>query len=81
MPNTFASAGRLPRVGAMRGVAAPDASALLGNEWSGFALDFLGDTYTIRTTNGAERLLGDGPGSAEIGLGLDFTDNSSALGI
>lgn len=59
---------------------AADAASLLGNEWDGFALDFIGNTYAVRTSVGAERLLGAGPYSADMGLGLDFTDNSLAIG-
>ena len=82
MRNTMTpfDAGRLPRIGSMRGATSSDAAMLIGNEWAGFALDFLGNTYAIRQTVAAEALLGTGPGSADAGLGIDFTDNSYALG-
>lgn len=88
-----------------------DPAALLGSELSGFTLDFLSDTYAVRTVSdsellllqlgnewdglaidfttnlvasrisaGAERLLGTGPDTVEpYCLGLDFTDNTSAV--
>lgn len=74
-----------------RGIATPiiplmgggsgNAVAVLGNEWNGLALDFISNTYANRVAaNQAETLLGSGPGTAETGVGLSFTDNSYALG-
>lgn len=52
----------------------------LGNEWDGLALDFTTNLVASRVSLGAERLLGTGPNTIEpYGLGLDFTDNTSAL--
>lgn len=58
-----------------------DALIVLGDEWNGLALDFISNTYANRVAaNQAETLLGSGPGTAETGVGLSFTDNSYALG-
>ena len=57
------------------------ALGLIGNEWDGFALDFLTDTYATQISIGAERLLGSGPTSAEIAFSLDLTDNSYAVNV
>lgn len=54
-------------------------SDLIGNEWTGFTLDFTINGYALRKRVGAEGLLGSGPFSAENGLGLDFTDNTYAV--
>lgn len=62
-------------------VAGPGALELLGNEWQGLALDFLTNTYALRTAPQAEQLLGSGPYTVEAGLGLSFLDNSYALGV
>lgn len=52
----------------------------LGNEWDGLALDFTTDLVASRISLGAERLLGTGPDTVEpYCLGLDFTDNTSAV--
>lgn len=52
----------------------------INNEWNGFALDFTTDLYAINRATGAEMLLGTGPISVEVsGIGLDFTDDSSAI--
>jgi hypothetical protein len=55
------------------------AVGLLGNEWNGFALDFLTDTVAVQTSLRSEQLLGSGPSSPEIALAMDFTDNSFAV--
>jgi hypothetical protein len=52
---------------------------LLGDEWQGLALDFLTNAYATRTATQAEQLLGPGPYTAELGLGLSFTDNTYSL--
>lgn len=67
---------------AVRTVTSAELIALqLGNEWNGLALDFVSNTYANRvTTTQAETLLGSGPGTAETGVGVSFTDNSYALG-
>ncbi len=52
----------------------------LGNEWDGFVLDFVTDTYVRRVSTGAERLLATGPSSIETAIGMDFTDNTYAIG-
>lgn len=72
--------GRLMRP--VTGLGTPyDAAGLIGNEWNGFALDFLSNTVAVRVaTNQAEQLLGSGPDTAEPGIGISFTDNSYALG-
>ena len=62
------------------GAASGGAVELLGDEWQGLALDFLTNTYAMRTANQAEQLLGPGPYTVEPGLGLSFTDNTYALG-
>jgi hypothetical protein len=52
----------------------------LGNEWDGLALDFTTNLVASRVSLGAERLLGTGPDTVEpYCLGLDFTDNTSAV--
>lgn len=52
----------------------------IGNEWNGFAMDFTTNYYAINRATGAETLLGTGPIAEEVsGIGLDFTDNSSAI--
>lgn len=56
------------------------AVALLGNEWSGLALDFVVNHYAVRVRSNSELLLGSGPYSMLPGLALDFTDNSNAVG-
>jgi len=62
-------------------VPAENAVSLLGNEWIGFTLDFISDSFATRTAaNEAETLLGTGPATAEVALGVSFTDNSYALG-
>lgn len=53
---------------------------VLGNEWDGLALDFLTDTYARRVSPGAERLLSSGPSTLETAIGMDFTDNTYAIG-
>ena len=57
------------------------AASALDDEWRGFSLDFLSNTYAVRTATDAELLLGAGPIRADNGLGLDFTVNSYAIGI
>jgi len=52
---------------------------LIGDEWQGLALDFLTNAYATRTATQAEQLLGPGPYTAELGLGLSFTDNTYSL--
>ena len=54
---------------------------LLGNEWSGFSLDFITNDYAIqRPLSQSETLLGTGPDTTEAAvLALDFTDNTSAI--
>lgn len=55
-------------------------SIQMGNEWSGLALDFTTNLYQLNQAVGAETLLGIGPAGIEpAALGLDFTDNTSAL--
>lgn len=56
------------------------AALLLGNEWSGLALDFVVNHYAVRVRSNSELLLGSGPYSMLPGLALDFTDNSNAVG-
>lgn len=58
-----------------------DATYLIASDWDGFGLDFLSNTYAVKISLGAERLLGETPALAEPGLGLDMIDNSFALGI
>ena len=53
----------------------------LGDEWRGFSLDFISNTYAMRLSAEAELLLGPGPNRADAGLGVDFTANSYAIGI
>jgi hypothetical protein len=53
----------------------------LDDEWRGFSLDFISNTYAVRTATNAELLLGAGPIRADNGLGLDFTVDSYAIGI
>jgi hypothetical protein len=48
------------------------ASVLLGDEPTGFAIDFLQNSYFIRMSDGSETLLWGVP----QGLAIDFTDNS-----
>lgn len=55
------------------------AEDLIGNEWNGFSLDFVTNTSVVRTSSGAEALLGSGPYNPEAGMGLDFIDNTLAL--
>ena len=70
--------GRLLRP--IAGNVAAGAVGLIGNEWDGFALDFLTDTSAVRvTTDQAEELLGSGPDTVEPGLGISFLDNSVAV--
>ncbi len=52
----------------------------LGNEWDGLALDFTSNLQLMRVSTGAERLLAAGPSSVETAIGIDFTDNSYAIG-
>ena len=54
---------------------------VLGDEWNGFAIDFLSNTYINRVSIGAETLFGSGPiaSAGETGVALDFLDNTSAL--
>ena len=74
---------RILTVGRLLGGSAPGgdgaAVALLGDEWSGLALDFLTDKYAVRVASGSELLIGSGPYSTPPGLALDFTDNSNAV--
>lgn len=56
------------------------ALAQIGNEWDGFALDFVTNTYATRVSTGGERLLAVGPASLETSIGMDFTDNTYAIG-
>ena len=56
------------------------ALALLDLDWTGFALDFTSNTYAIRTSSGAETLLGATPSAVTDGTALDFTDNTYAIG-
>ena len=56
------------------------ASSSLDDEWRGFALDFISNTYAVRTATSSEQLLGAGPIRADNGVGLDFTDNTYAIG-
>lgn len=52
----------------------PDAAALLGSELSGFTLDFIGNTYAVRTVSDSELLLLQ-LGNEWDGLAIDFTTN------
>lgn len=52
----------------------------LGNEWDGLALDFTSNLQLMRISTGAERLLAAGPSSVETAIGMDFTDNTYAIG-
>ena len=52
----------------------------LGDEWNGLALDFTTNTQLMTVSKGAETLMGPGPDAQEnYAVGLDFTDNTSAL--
>lgn len=52
----------------------------LGDEWNGLALDFTTNLELMRISTGAEELMGPGPDDQEnYAVGLDFTDNTSAL--
>lgn len=57
------------------------ALALMGDEWAGFSLDFLANSFAVRVSTGAEKLFGSGPNTSDPdrGLAFDFIDNSSAL--
>ena len=50
-----------------------DAASLLADEWSGFALDFIGNTYAVRISPSVELL-----DSEWDGLALDFISNTYA---
>lgn len=72
----FAGVGKLGLrgFGGGGGYVTPTAANLLGDELSGFALDFLLNSYAVRTVTSAELIelqLGD----EWNGLALDFTTN------
>lgn len=52
---------------------------LLGNEWQGLALDFVANTYEVRTATGSEQLTGTGPYTVETSIGMDFTQNNYTM--
>lgn len=55
---------------------------LLFNDWSGFSLDFIDDTVTMKTALGSETLTGITPNLIEGNvIGMDFTDNSYSMRI
>lgn len=57
------------------------AETLIQDEWNGFSLDFIDNSYSIHLSTNAETLLGTTISTADIGLGLDFIDNTRAMGI
>jgi len=67
----------LPLMGGGRG----SALDTLGDEWSGFSLDFISNTYAMRNAVSSELLLGPGPNRADAGIGIDFTANNYAIGV
>lgn len=55
---------------------------LLFNDWTGFSLDFIDNTTTMKVSTGAESLTGITPNSVEnTVLGIDFTDNTQMMRI
>lgn len=67
----------LPLMGGGRG----NALDTLGDEWNGFSLDFISNTYAMRRSVSSELLLGSGPNRADTGIGVDFTANNYAIGV
>lgn len=66
----------LPLMGG--GVRTPNAALIIGSELDGFALDFLDNSYAVKTTSASEKLLLQ-LGDEWRGFAMDFTSDLYAI--